>query len=169
MRKRVPTGLGAAARRIQMSLIQLLDGGRSLTERIPYSLVALVARLAAASVFWRSGQTKVHGFSIREETFVLFREEYRVPLLPPDLAAYISTISEHAFPVLLVIGFASRLSALGLLGMTMVIQLFVYPSGWPQHILWIGLLLLIIARGPGVLSLDHLMWSRVQSAPVPAR
>ena len=144
-----------------MSLIRLLDAGRSLAERIPYGFVAFVARFGIASVFWRSGQTKVRGFSIREETFVLFREEYMVPLLPPDLAAYISTVAEHLFPVLLVVGFASRLSALGLLAMTMVIQLFVYPTGWP------GLQLLIIARGPGAVSLDHLVWGR--AAPVPAR
>jgi putative oxidoreductase len=145
-----------------MRLINWLEAGRSLAERIPYSLLGLVSRLAIASVFWRSGRTKVNGLSIREETFVLFREEYRVPLLPPDLAAYVSTVAEHVFPVLLVIGFASRLSALGLLGMTMVIQLFVYPSGWPQHILWIALLLQIIARGPGALSLDHFIWHRCQ-------
>jgi hypothetical protein len=77
------------------------------------------------------------------------REEYKVPLIPPDLAAYLSTIGEHVFPVLLVLGLASRLSALGLLFMTLVIQLFVYPDGWPDHILWIALLLLIVARGPG--------------------
>ena len=110
-------------------------------------------------MFWRSGQTKVNGFSIREETFYLFREEYKVPLLPPDLAAYLSTIGEHVFPVLLFVGLASRLSALGLFGMTMVIQLFVVPGGWPEHILWLSLLTLIIARGPGAISLDHLIWS----------
>src|SRR5438034_5003226 len=150
-----------------MSLMRFLERGRSFAERIPYSLLALVSRFAVASIFWRSGQTKVHGLSIREETFVLFREEYRVPLLPPDIAAYVTTVAEHLFPVLLIIGFASRLSALGLLAMTTVIQLFVYPSGWPQHILWIGLLLPIIARGPGVLSLDHLAWGRVHSAGKP--
>ena len=112
---------------------QLLETGRSLAERIPYSAVALVSRLALASVFWRSAQTKVNGFSIREETFFLFRDEYKVPLLPPDLAAYLATIGEHVFSVLLLIGLASRLSALGLFGMTMVIQLFVFPDGWPEH------------------------------------
>jgi putative oxidoreductase len=155
-----------------MSLIQLLETGRSLAERIPYSLVALVARLAVADVFWRSGQTKVEGFHIREATFFLFRDEYKVPLLPPDLAAYLSTTAEHVFPVLLVIGLASRLSALGLFGMTMVIQLFVFPDGWPEHILWVGLLLLIFARGPGALSLDHLIWTRLhrdRMVPTPAR
>jgi putative oxidoreductase len=149
-----------------MSLIRLLEAGRSLAERIPYSLIALVARLGVADVFWRSGQTKVEGFHIREATFFLFRDEYKVPLLPPDLAAYLATTAEHVFPILLVLGFASRLSALGLFGMTMVIQLFVFPDGWPEHILWIGLLLLIFARGPGVLSLDHLLWSRLRPDPI---
>jgi len=81
-----------------MSLIQLLETGRSLAERIPYSVVALVARLTVADVFWRSGQTKVEGFHIREATFFLFRDEYKVPLLPPDLAAYLATTAEHVFP-----------------------------------------------------------------------
>ena len=97
-----------------MWFINLLEQGRVLAERIPYSLIALLARFAVASVFWRSGQTKVEGFfMIKENTFFLFREEYKVPLLPPDVAAYMSTIAEHVFPVLLVIGLASRLSALG--------------------------------------------------------
>lgn len=158
-----------------MWLVELLDSGRSLAERIPYSFLALVSRFAVASVFWRSGQTKVHGFSIKPETFDLFRDEYRVPLLPPDIAAYVTATAEHVFPVLLVIGLASRLSALGLLLMTMVIQLFVYPSGWPQHILWIGLLLTIIGRGPGAVSLDHVIWNWMRGvrtaspAPVAAR
>ena len=143
-----------------MSPLQLLEAGRSLAERIPYSAVALGSRFALASVFWRSAQTKVNGFSIREETFYLFQEEYKVPLLPPDLAAYLATIGEHAFSVLLLIGLASRLSALGLFGMTMVIQLFVFPDGWPEHILWISLQLLIISRGPGTISLDHLIRTR---------
>jgi putative oxidoreductase len=152
-----------------MWLTELLAEGRALAERIHYSFIALLARLAVASVFWRSGQTKVEGlFQIKENTFFLFQEEYKVPLLPPDVAAYIATVSEHVFPVLLVLGLASRLSALALLGMTAVIQLFVYPDGWPEHILWAALLLLIIARGPGAISLDHLIWNRVQSESLPA-
>jgi len=149
-----------------MSLIRILEHGRSWAERIPYSAVALAARFAVASVFWRSGQTKVSGFALREETFVLFQEEYKVPLLPPDLAAYLATTAEHVFPVLLVAGLASRLSALGLTGMTLVIQLFVYPGGWPEHVLWFALLLMIIARGPGAFSIDHLIWSRATPEPV---
>jgi len=145
----------------------LAEHGRTTAELIPYSFAALVSRFTVASVFWRSGQTKVEGFHIREDTFVLFREEYKVPLLPPDVAAYLSTTAEHIFPVLLVVGLASRLSACGLLFMTMVIQLFVYPSGWPDHILWISILLVIIARGPGV-SLDQLLWTRTRPAPISA-
>jgi putative oxidoreductase len=158
-------------RSITMSmLIGWLETGRRLAERIPYSLVALVTRFAVASVFWRSGETKVDGFfHIKDNTFYLFREEYKVPLLPPDLAAYMATTAEHVFPVLLIIGLASRLSALGLMVMTAVIQLFVYPDGWPDHILWFALLLLILARGPGAISLDHLVWGRAQSAPMSAR
>ncbi len=150
-----------------MRVIELLRSGRSLAERIPYSAIALLSRLAVAQVFWRSGQTKVSGFHIREETFVLFREEYKVPLLPPDVAAYLSTIGEHVFPVLLIVGLASRLSALGLFFMTMVIQLFVFPDGWPEHILWISILALIFARGPGAISLDNVLWTRSASL-VPA-
>ncbi len=143
-------------------LINWLDAGRRLAERIPYALVALVARLAVATVFWRSGQTKVENFLyIKDNTFFLFREEYKVPLLPPDLAAYATTIAEHVFPVLLLIGLASRLSALCLIIMTLVIELFVYPEAWPTHILWFAPLLLILARGPGALSLDHLIWKRM--------
>jgi putative oxidoreductase len=148
-----------------MSLTRILEQGRSLAERIPGSAFALLARFAVASVFWRSGQTKVSGFALREETFVLFQEEYKVPVLPPDLAAYLATTAEHVFPMLLVVGLASRLSALALCGMTLVIQLFVYPGAWPEHFLWFALLLLIIARGPGAISLDHLLWSR--DAPQP--
>jgi putative oxidoreductase len=151
-----------------MSLPALLETGRSLAERVPYSILALLSRIAVAQVFWRSARTKVSGFHIREETFVLFREEYKVPLLPPDVAAYMSTIGEHAFSVLLIVGFASRLSALGLFGMTMVIQLFIFPDGWPEHILWVALLAQIMARGPGAISLDQLIWNSGRRALVPA-
>jgi putative oxidoreductase len=152
-----------------MPVLELMEKGRALAERIPYSVIALASRVAVADIFWRSGRTKVNGFSIREETFYLFREEYKVPLLPPDLAAYLSTIGEHVFPVWLVIGLASRLSALALFGMTLVIQLFVVPGGWPEHILWFSLLGLIIARGPGAISLDRLIWNGRASAPAMAR
>jgi len=152
------------------NLMNWLESGRRLAERIPYSIVALIARLAVASVFWRSGQTKVEGFFvIKDNTFFLFREEYKVPLLHPDHAAYMATVAEHVLPVLLVVGLATRLSALGLMIMTLVIQIFVYPDGWPEHVLWFALLLIIVARGPGALSLDHLIWNRVQPQLAPVR
>ena len=132
----------------------------AIAESIPDSLVSLMARLAAGGVFWRSGQTKIEGLHIKASTFFLFREEYMVPLLPPDLAAYMATIAENVFSVLLVVGLASRLSAAALLGMTAVIQLFVYPGAWPEHILWATALLVVIARGPGIVSLDHLLFGR---------
>jgi putative oxidoreductase len=171
MREKLATARRHRKEHDMSTLITWLEAGRRLAERIPYSLVALVSRLAAASVFWRSGRTKVDGLlEVRDSTFFLFREEYMVPLLPPDVAAYLTTFAEHFFSVFLVVGLASRLSALGLIVMTAVIQIFVYPEGWPDHVLWFAALLLILARGPGAISLDHVIWSRAQSAaPAHAR
>jgi putative oxidoreductase len=152
-----------------MTLKSLAETGLRLANGIPHSLVALTARLAVGGVFWRSAQTKVEGFHIKDSTFFLFREEYKLPLLPPDLAAYMATTFEHLFSVLLLIGLASRLSAAGLLFMTAVIQIFVYPDGWPDHILWATALLLILARGPGAVSLDHLLFRRPFANPAYAR
>ncbi|MEA9996290.1 DoxX family protein [Pseudomonas sp. 10B1] len=119
------------------------------------SLLALVARLSIAAIFFMSGRTKVSGFlTITPSTYELFRTEYALPLISPELAAHLSAYSEHLFPVLLVLGLFSRLSALALLGMTLVIEVFVYPDAWPTHLSWAGLLLLIVARGAGSLSLD---------------
>lgn len=145
-----------------MPIKQTINKAVGLAEKIPYSAIALLTRIAVADVFWRSGQTKVDGWQITETTFDLFREEYRVPLIPPELAAYLATIQEHLFSILLLVGLASRLSALGLLGMTLVIQLFVYPANYPDHLLWAAALLLIVARGPGVISLDHLLWRKIR-------
>lgn len=127
-------------------------------EQTPHSLIALAARFGTAGVFWRSGETKVDGWRVTEFTVQLFRDEYKVPILSPELAANLAAIAEHAFPVLLVIGLASRLSALSLLIMTAVIQLFVYPQSWPDHLTWATSFLFIIAYGPGRISVDHLVW-----------
>jgi len=143
-----------------MSIKSLAANATAITESIPDSLLSLVARIAAGGVFWRSGQTKIEGLHINDSTFFLFREEYMVPLLPPDVAAYMATVSENVFSVLLIVGLASRLSAGALLGMTAVIQLFVYPGAWPEHVLWVTALLVLVARGPGVVSLDHLLFGR---------
>lgn len=129
-----------------------------ITRAVPESALAMLLRLGIAAPFLLSGRTKVDGLlTVSDTTLYLFAEEYRVPLLPPDLAAYAATYAEHLFPILIIIGLATRLSAAALLGMTVVIQLFVVPTGWPTHLLWLGPLAWLIARGPGALSLDRML------------
>lgn len=119
-------------------------------------LIALVSRVAIGSVFWISGRTKVEGWlTLTDTTFLLFREDYALPLIPPEAAAYLATWAEHLFPALLVLGLATRLSALALLGMTAVIQVFVYPAAWPTHLSWAAPLLYLLGQGAGRWSLDH--------------
>lgn len=130
---------------------------RSLLDKIPNSLISLAARIFPAAVFWRSGQTKVEGFHVTDSAIALFRDEYKLPWIEPALAANIAAFSEHFFPALLIMGLASRLSALALLGMTAVIEIFVYPDAWPEHGVWATCFFVVIARGPGIFSLDHLL------------
>lgn len=128
---------------------------------LPPSLLLLVQRLGIASIFFFSGRTKVEGwFTLTDSTFELFRTDYALPLVPPVIAAYAATVSEHLFSILLVLGLATRLSAAGLLGMTLVIEVFVYPDAWPTHLSWAGLLLPLIAMGGGGISLDRLIFGR---------
>ena len=125
---------------------------------LPQWALALVIRLGAASVFFLSGRTKVDGvLHIRDSTYYLFAEEYRVPLIPSDIAAHLATWAEHLFPILIVVGLATRLSALALLAMTVVIEIFIYPAAWPTHLLWAGLLLYLVRFGAGPVSLDRLL------------
>jgi putative oxidoreductase len=139
-------------------LARLADAAAWLT---PHSLLALVNRVGIAAIFWMSARTKVEGwFSVSDSAYTLFREEYRLPLLPPELAAQMATMAEHVFPILLVLGLFTRLSALALLGMTLVIQVFVYPDAWPTHLSWAGLMLYLAGRGGGRLSLDHALGMR---------
>ncbi|WP_299009729.1 DoxX family protein [uncultured Caulobacter sp.] len=129
---------------------------RTSEKLLPEDLLLLVARLGVASVFFLSGRTKVDGIlHITDGTYALFESEYHVPLLPPDLAAHAATYSEHLFSILLVLGLFTRVSALAFLGMTLVIEVFVYPDAWPTHLSWAGLLLPLIARGGGRFSLDR--------------
>ena len=127
------------------------------TNRFPLSILGLTVRIGIADVFWRSGQTKVSGWHVTDSTIQLFRDEYKVPLLSPEWAANLAAAQEHLFSLLLVINLASRLSALGLLAMTAVIEIFAYPQSWPDHLLWAGSLLYLFARGPGAFSLDALI------------
>jgi putative oxidoreductase len=120
------------------------------------SLLSLVARFAIAAIFFLSGRTKVSGLlTITPGAYELFRTEYKLPLVPPEIAVHMAAYAEHLFPILLVLGLFSRFSAFALLGMTTVIEVFVYPDAWPTHLSWAGLLLIIIGRGAGKLSLDH--------------
>lgn len=125
---------------------------------LPKDAILLVQRLGIASIFFLSGRTKVDGLlTVNDTAFELFRSDYALPLIKPEIAAYLATYSEHLFPILLVLGLFSRFAALALLGMTAVIEIFVYPDAWPTHLSWAGLLLPIIAMGPGKFSLDRLM------------
>jgi putative oxidoreductase len=129
-------------------------------DRIPYWLIALCARVFPAAVFWQSGQTKVAGWHLKPSAIALFQNEYQLPLIDPTVAAYLSAFSEHLFPILLVIGLATRFAAFALLFMTAVIEIFVYPAAWPIHGLWATCFLLLMARGAGACSLDHLIARR---------
>lgn len=142
--------------------------------RIPESLVALLARFSIAAVFWSSGQTKVEGFALNfvsgsfefglprlsSSAVDLFRDEYKLPLLSPELAAVMATVGEHALPLLILLGLGTRLAAFGLLVMTAVIQFLVYPGAYATHGVWAAVLLWLMLRGPGALSIDHLIERR---------
>jgi putative oxidoreductase len=139
------------------ALVRSVAGLNALLGRLPDDVPALAARIFPAAVFWLSGRTKVDGLSIKPSTWALFEDLYALPLVPSHWAAVMATVSEHVFPVLLVLGLFTRLSALALLGMTLVIQTFVFPGAWVTHGLWAAAFLWLIARGPGRLSLDHLL------------
>src|SRR5258708_29034587 len=116
---------------------------------IPYWFIALAARVFPAAVFWQSGETKVAGWHLKPSAIVLFQNEYQLPLIDPTIAAYMSAFAEHFFPILLVIGLAARISALALLFMAAVIEIFGYPGAWPTPGVWATSFLLLLARGPG--------------------
>jgi putative oxidoreductase len=156
-----PAVFSAVARRLNQAIQQ--------SSRIPHGLIAFVGRFSIAAVFWKSAQTKVEGFSVdlldgqfhfglprlADSAVTLFRDEYRLPLLAPEVAAPMAALGEHVFSLMLLFGLATRLSALALLAMTLVIQIFVYPGAYPTHGTWAAVLLYLIATGPGKLSLDH--------------
>ncbi len=127
---------------------------RAWLECFPLSVIQLAMRVAVGSVFFNSGLLKIRSW---EFAIKLFEDEYKVPLLDPTMAARLATFSELVFPVLLFVGLATRLATLPLLGMTLVIQTFVYPQAWTEHLLWASVLLFLLTRGPGALSLDHLI------------
>ncbi|MBK8174758.1 MAG: DoxX family protein [Rhodospirillales bacterium] len=133
-------------------------------EAVPYALLALPLRLGVATVFWNSAMAKLANW---DTTLYMFAEEYKVPILPPEVAANLALAIELTTPVLLVLGFGTRLTAVALLGMTAVIQTFVYPGAWPTHIQWVAMLLVLLARGAGTISVDHLLRRRFFRTTLP--
>lgn len=128
----------------------------ALERWLALDFVLAVSRLGIAAVFFASGRTKVDGFlHVTDGAVALFRDEYRLPLLDPSLAAHLAAYAEHMLPLLLVVGLATRVSALALLAMTLVIEVFVYPDAWPTHLSWAAPLLLLAARGAGAWSVDR--------------
>ncbi|MGB1297318.1 MAG: DoxX family protein [Psychrobium sp.] len=135
--------------------------------KIPDDVIALVARIAVGMVFWRSAQTKIDGgtilgqkwqfFNVSDSAYALFEYEYELPIIPSDIAAPLATYGEFFLGGAIILGILTRLSALGLLAMTAVIQFLVYPDAWPTHILWLVPLLYLIKHGGGKISVDSLI------------
>ena len=134
------------------SLAIRLHHAIAILDRFPLSILQLMFRVAIAAVFWSSGLTKIASW---DTTIALFRNEYMVPLLPPELAAGMSATFELSCSALIVVGLATRLATLPLLGMTFVIEVFVYPEYWSMHLMWATVLLFLLTKGPGAFSLDH--------------
>ena len=159
------TGHGAGRSLLVRAAVRFRDR----CARIPHSAVALLARFSIAAVFWSSGQTKITGFALNivtgefapgwphlsDSAIALFQDEYKLPFVAPAVAAPMAAAAEHVFPFLLLIGLGTRLSAAALLGMTLVIQVFVYPGAYATHGTWAALLLWLMSRGPGAVSIDH--------------
>lgn len=142
-----------ATQKPAFSASSFLGKAVGLAESIPLSVIQLAGRIAIANVFWNSAQSKLMSWPV---TLQLFAMEYRVPLLPPDIAAPLATATELTGSILILFGLFTRLGALALLGIVAVIQIFVYPGHWGEHLLWASLLGLLLARGAGVVSLDQL-------------
>ena len=138
----------------RIALADLAGQARGALERFPHAVVELALRAGVAAVFLRSGLTKIDNWDL---TVSLFAEEYKVPLLPPEIAAYLATSAELICPLLLIVGLGARFAAAALLVMTAVIQIFVYPSSWPEHLMWASVFVYVLTRGAGALSVDHLI------------
>lgn len=146
----------------ERSPIAILQRLYATLDRVPLSLLLLVARISTFSVFMRSGLVKLSDWSA---TLMLFSDEYKVPVLPPAFAAYMAASMELGCSTLILVGLLTRVSVLALFGMITTIQVFVYPSAWPDHIQWIGFMIFILFRGPGEISLDAVLTRKFQWRP----
>lgn len=143
-----------------LTTLTTIDDLRAWLARFPLSIILLAGRIGVGATFFKAGLLKYNSW---EFTVKLFQDEYRVPLLDPAVAARIAMVQELTIPVLLFLGLATRIATLPLLGMIAVIQLFVYPNAFNDHLLWGAILVLVLTRGPGVFSVDHLIehgWRR---------
>jgi putative oxidoreductase len=150
MNSRTDQASGSALVTSLQAIVQKLNA-------IPYSVIALIARAATFSVFFRSGTQKLSDWN---STLLLFQNEYHVPVLPPNIAAYMAASLELGASTLVLIGLCTRVSVTALLGMTAVIEIFVYPMAWPDHIQWLAFMFILLARGPGKISLDALLFGK---------
>ncbi|MBS0385703.1 MAG: DoxX family protein [Proteobacteria bacterium] len=141
-------------------ILRLADFAIAKLNAIPYAVLALIARAATFTVFWRAGTQKLDDW---QGTLSLFANEYHVPILPPELAARMAATMEIGGSSLIMLGFFTRPAVLMLLGMVSVIQIFVYPTAWPDHIQWLAFMAFLLTRGPGAISLDHLLGRLLRS------
>jgi putative oxidoreductase len=135
-------------------LRRLFVSVRAWLARFPLSLLQLGMRIGVGAVFFNSGLLKYNSW---EFAVKLFEDEYKVPLLDPTVAARLAMFTELTFPIFLFLGLATRLATLPLLGMVFVIEVFVYPQAWTEHLMWASMLVFLLTRGPGMLSLDHVI------------
>jgi putative oxidoreductase len=148
-------------------MLSLIGKATALFEKIPGDLIAIIARIGIATTFLRSGLLKLDGWS-NGNTLALFTDEYKLPLIPPEIAATMATAAELSMPVFILAGFFTRFAALALLGMTLTIEIFVYPNAFDTHGLWGAALLYLMKYGPGILSLDRLMGALRGRASAPS-
>ena len=152
------SAMSSAMKPQRTGLVSRLEMFRESLGRVPESLFTLLFRISVAAVFFKSGLVKIQSW---DSTVGLFRDEYKLPVLPPEVAAWMGTALELVAPVLIVLGLLARLGALALLAMTFVIQFLVYPENWAEHLMWASLLAWVVSRGPGALSMDHLIARRL--------
>ncbi len=142
-------------------IVGLFDSVCERLSRLPLSWLQLTMRIAIGAVFLNAGLMKYRSWEL---TLLLFRDEYKVPFADPALAAQMATFNELTFSTLLILGLATRLATLPFLGMLVVIQIFVYPQAWVEHLTWASILLFLLTRGPGAISIDQLIWRRFHGA-----